>query len=340
MGKRGVSIIDIARMAGVSKTTVSNVLNGTGRVGEETRSLILEIAEHEGYVANFAAKSLRAAETKTVGIITPDVSNEFFSSIILRMERALYQEGYTSFVCDTESDPEREASYVRSLQQKQVDGIAFVNSTHVLDLSAMPESIPVVVVDRECRGQHPQWAWVGNDVHQIIHDMTTTLIRRGCQRVAFLSVSASDVPTDRSARYLGYVEALAEAGARLDHNLVLRGMHKRGSRLEAYSLVDQLLMSGSKVDGIVAMGDRVAIGAMEALAAHNLKVGTDVRLIGCDDSLLARVISPSLSSVMRNVDELAARAVEALLAMMAGTAPSSQEVVVAHEVIERKSTLG
>lgn len=340
MGKRGISIIDIAQMAGVSKATVSNVLNGTGRVGKETRKRVLQIAEREGYVANFAAKSLRAAETRTVGIITPDISNVFFSSIVMRLERELYSAGYTSFVCDTENDREREASYVRSMLHKQVDGLVFVNSTHRLDLSTLPPKLPTVVLDRGVSGTHERFASVDNDVRKMTHDMTKTLLDHGCSKVALVAVSASSSPLSENSRYLGYVEALAEAGARLDQNLVLRGMHIQPSNVEAGELMSGLLERGGLADGIVAIGDRVAIGAVKALEAHGLHVGSDVLVIGCDDSPVAELFIPTLSSVNRNVDELASKAAEALIALMNGEALDQPQIVVGHQVVERASTLG
>ena len=340
MGKRGVSIIDIAQMAGVSKATVSNVLNGTGRVGEETRQRVLQIAEREGYVANFAAKSLRAAETRTVGIVTPDISNVFFSSIVMRLERELYNAGYASFACDTENDPQREASYIKSMLHKQVDGLVFVNGKRRLDLSALPTKVPTVVLDRITTGTHERFVSVDNDVRQMTHDMTKTLLDRGCTRVALVAVSASSHPLSESSRYLGYVEALAEAGVRLDQNLVLRGMHSRPSNIEAAELVSGLLERGGSVDGIVAIGDRVAIGAVKAIEAHGLNVGSDVLVIGCDDTPIARLFTPTLSSVNRNVDKLASRAAEALIALMNGEVLEQAQIIVDHQVVERTSTLG
>lgn len=340
MGRRGASIVDIAHLAGVSKTTVSNVLNGTGRVGEETRALVLQIAEREGYVANSAARSLRAAESRTVGILAPDVSNEFLSSIVMRIERQLYEQGYTSFVCDTENDSEREASYLLSLRQKQVDGLVFVNGTRPLEAASLPTGIPAVAVDRTCLGARDHFVYTGNDVRAMTHDMTATLVRRGCTHIAFLVVSATPIPTEQGERYLGYLEALAEAGIQLDHALILRGMHARPSRMEAYTLVDQLLIGSHELDGVVAIGDRVALGAMQALSAHRRGIGTDVRVIGCDDSQLCRICTPQLSSVLRHVDQLASQATSALVTMMHGEVPEATRILVPHEIIERASTLG
>lgn len=326
--------------ATASKATVSNVLNGTGRVGEETRQRVLQIAEREGYVANFAAKSLRAAETRTVGIVTPDISNVFFSSIVMRLERELYNAGYASFACDTENDPQREASYIKSMLHKQVDGLVFVNGKRRLDLSALPTKVPTVVLDRITTGTHERFVSVDNDVRQMTHDMTKTLLDHGCTRIAFVSVSASTAPLTENARYVGYIEALAEAGARLDQRLVLRGQHVKPSNLEAEELVGSLLERGEPVDGIVAIGDRVAIGAMTALEEHGLNVGSDVLDIGCDDTPIARLFTPTLSSVNRNVDKLASRAAEALIALMNGAALEQTQIIVDHQVVERASTLG
>ena len=118
MAKRGVSIYDIAQLAGVSTATVSNVLNEKGSYSAKTRDLVLRIAHEQGYVANFAAKSLREASTKTIALLTPDVSNDFFSTLVLRVESLLHESGYTSYICNTGSDAEREERYVRDLVSK------------------------------------------------------------------------------------------------------------------------------------------------------------------------------------------------------------------------------
>ena len=129
MAKRAVSIYDIAKLAGVSTATVSNVLNQKGNYSEKTRELVERIAREQGYVANFAAKSLRESSTKTVAILTPDVSNDFFSTLVLAVEGRLREAGYSSYICNTANDPERESSYIYGLLSKQVDGIVYIGGT-------------------------------------------------------------------------------------------------------------------------------------------------------------------------------------------------------------------
>ena len=135
MAKRSVSIYDIAKLAGVSTATVSNVLNEKGSYSEKTRDLVMRIAREQGYVANFAAKSLREASTKTIALITPDVSNDFFSTLVLKVENLLRDRDYSSYICNTGGDCEREARYVRDLVSKQVDGLVYIGGRTSEELS-------------------------------------------------------------------------------------------------------------------------------------------------------------------------------------------------------------
>ena len=112
------------------------------------------------------------------------------------------------------------------------------------------------------------------------------------------------------------------------------------SLVEAEELVSACLDAGVTFDGVVALGDRVALGVVNALKAHGLRAGRDVRVIGMDNSIYSRICTPPISTVKRHTDEMAERGVEALLAMMGGEAPRETRIVVMHEVVERATTLG
>lgn len=150
-----VSIYDIAKAGNVSVATVSNVLNGKGRVSPATRSRITNLAQEMGYVPNLTAKSMRRQQTYTVGIITPDVSNEFHSSIVLEVETQLYEHGYTSYICNSGNDRQRESAYIQNLVQRNVDGLMFVGGTANFMNSHIPATLPYVAVDRNS----------GSDIH-------------------------------------------------------------------------------------------------------------------------------------------------------------------------------
>lgn len=339
MGRRSVSIYDIARLAGVSTATVSNVLNGKGSYSERTRDRVMAIARREGYVANFAAKSLREASTKTVGLITPDVTNDFFATILLDAEGALHEAGYTSYICNTANDAARESDYLRDLLSKQVDGIVYIGGVAKAPIEASID-MPVVHIDHTGPAGVRREVRVGNDMHAVVHDMARVLHGHGCERMACVSVSAALYHTVENDLFKGYYDYLFEQGIRLDRNIVLQGGHRQRSYVEAERLVGECLDAGHAPDGVIALGDRVALGVVRALKARGVGVGGDVRVIGMDDSIYSRISGPTISTVARRTDEMARLGVEALLAMMGGGEPVEREIVVGHEIVERESTLG
>lgn len=339
VGRRGTSIYDIAKIAGVSAATVSNVLNDKGRVSERTRRLVMDIAHEQGYVANFAAKSLRESQTKTVGVVTPDVSNDFFSSIVRSIETRMNARGYLTYICDTDNRRDQERRCVENLVQRQVDGLIYVGGNLGLDLQGVPESMPCVAIDRVCgEAARGRCVRVGNNMRQVNYDATSLLVRKGCAHVAFLCVTANDERVREDERYLGFCDALHDGGLRLDKNLVLVGQPGAHGMDEASRLLGECLDDDYVPDGIVAVGDRVALGAMRELQRRGMGVGDDVLLIGQDNSLYSRIASPAISSVERHTDQMAQRGVAALLCLMDGDEPQSREQVIPHELVERATT--
>ena len=339
MAKRSVSIYDIAQLAGVSTATVSNVLNNKGSFSDKTRDAVLRIAREQGYVANFAAKSLREASTKSVAILTPDVSNDFFSTLVLKVEGLLRAAGYTSYICNTAGDAAREDAYVRDLVSKQVDGFVCIGGVTPAPC-AVAADLPVVHIDHRGRLGMPRELKVGNDLPAMGYDMTRTLLAHGCTRVALVSVSASLYHAGEPDQALGYRSCLADHGLVAEPELLLEGPHQQPSLVEAGLLVDACLDAGHAFDGVVALGDRVALGVVNALKVRGVAVGSAVRVIGMDDSIYSRVSTPAISTVRRDTDELARRGASALLALLAGERLAPEPIVVPHEIVERATTLG
>lgn len=338
MTRKSVSIYDIAQLAGVSTATVSKVLNGKGSISQATRDRVLEIARTQGYVASYAARTLREGSTRTVGVLVPDVSNPFFSSIVQRVETLLYDAGYTCYICDTYNDSERTERYLRGLAQRQVDGLVFVSGHFDIDEFNLPEALPVLMLDAVATKRRTWTVSVVNDFSAIVRDNVRLLARHGCERIAVLAVfsGAASLGDD----WMGLKSTLAEFGLKLDRNLLLRGPHKQESRIEAEQLVRECLDDGYTMDGIVCLGDRIALGACQALRARGLVIGRDVLVVGMDNSLFSQVSVPGISSVDRHVDEMAEEGVRTLLSMMAGQEPAERLITIGYDIVERESTLG
>lgn len=335
-----VSVYDIAQLTGVSATTVSNVLNGRGRFSKKTRDLVLKVADEQGYVVNLAARGLHSGRSHTAGIITTDVSNDYFASIVLELERLMRASGYTSFICNTMYDPNQLVAYVQELRQRNSDGLFIVGGTAPDNLATLT-SQPLVLIDFYSSGALPvNSATVRTDLFQSTSDQVTVLARYGCQRIAILLLDAPRNYRPGHPIYQGYRAGLAACGLPFDSELEIVGPHLKKSRIESRELVLDLIDREVVFDGIVAVGDRQALGAVEALQERGLVPGQDVRVIGLDNSLYSQLYTPAISTVERNTDEMARAGAKAMLAMIEGKEPETREFTIPYRIIERATTLG
>ncbi len=334
--RKPASIRDVAQMAGVSIATVSRVINNNGRFSEATRQRVLEAIKSCGYVTNMAAKSLRSSQSKTIGMIVPDISNDFYSTLALYAEQELARSGYSVFVCNSANNDERERSYIRTLVSKRVDGIICISGSNALSEEAIPQSIPVVCVDR--------YPGVDSSIPRVISEderggllATEHLIACGCHHILFITSAVEDL--NKQNRERGYQRALAQHGipASDTYRLLLPG--HRPSMDEAEQLVKAFLAEGRPLDGIFAVSDHAAVGALAALQAAAVDVPGTVKLVGFDDSIYTRIATPSITSVQRFPQKLAHEGCAALLRLIVGE-QAPVETVVPVELVERASTVG
>ena len=225
----------------MSTATVSNVLNGKGSFSAKTRDLVLRIAREQGYVANFATKSLRESSTKTIALLTPDVSNPFFSLLVQRVETLLYDAGYTCYICDTYNDSERIDRYLSGLTQRQVDGLVFVSGHVDVDALSLSPALPVLMLDAT-GGSRRRWTVSAvNDLSAIVRDNVRLLARRGCQHIATLAVySGADTLHDD---WMGLKSTLGEFGLKLDRNLADRRVFPAIDPVTSGTRKEDLLMN-------------------------------------------------------------------------------------------------
>jgi LacI family transcriptional regulator len=145
-----VLIKEIAEACGVLTATVSRVINNNGRFSSETKKKVLEAVERLGYKTNIVAKSLRTKRTKSIGIIVPDITNEYFSKIILTIQDFFFTKGYSVLVCNTNEDQEKEELYLKDLEAKWVDGLIFFFCMEDKgQIDSVRKKIPVIFVDRK-----------------------------------------------------------------------------------------------------------------------------------------------------------------------------------------------
>ena len=336
-GKERSSIHDVARLCNVSVSTVSRVVNNKGRISPATRERVLKAVEEVGYVTNAAARSLRMASSKTVGIIVPDISDDWLAQMVSALERRLFDAGYSTLICNSDRDEEKEAAYIRSLDAKCVDGIICVAGIAAFPADELVREVPVICIDRRPRGLETVFS-VESDHFAGGYLAGTELAETGCTRCAFVSRSL-ELSTDH-LRHRGFCQALHDHGIVPDGRLLIRIDPRLPSYEGARDAVAQLLERGERPDGVFATNDWRALGTIAALEEHGLSVPRDVRVVGFDDSPIAAVTRPAITSVRQDVPGIARKATELLLALAEGTAERTSErhVIVPVRLIRREST--
>ena len=293
------SIKDIARIAGVSVATVSHVLNDKGRFSPETAQRVRAVAEAQGYQLNMAARALRAARTETVGLIIPNMMDEFFAEIAYYTEKTLYEQGYSVMICNTDNREDKETGYYRLLAGKQVDGILSVSrrSGSYQDLEEL--NIPTVLVDSPLPADCSAPV-VASDETDAMAQAVDCLLSGGSQNILLLAgYLPAGMDPYQAGRAASFARCLEERGMRFDKNYCLIREGKADATTEIRQLLTDFLAKGFPVDGIIASSENAALGAIAALSDAGLSVPKDVQIITFNNTMLSSLITPPLSSIER-----------------------------------------
>lgn len=310
-----MNIHDVAAAAGVSAATVSRVLNpSSDPVRPETRKRVVEAIERLGYRPNDLARALLRRRTNVVGLVVPDISNPYYPDVVRGAEDAALEAGYRVVLCNTDRSVEKTNAYLDALVKSRADGIVVAgggmgggpegqgggkdtaggNGT-VRTLSPElfePYGTRIVLVGRH----HLPYPSVQVDNVGAGREATEYLTSLGHRSIAFIAGPlASHTVQDRLA---GFRAALADAGLPADDALVREGdFQEKSGYAAAGALLDDGALDRGRPTAVVAANDRMAFGAMAALADHGLRIPDDMSLIGFDDVSLASYVRPALTTV-------------------------------------------
>ncbi len=327
------TIYAVAKKAGVSISTVSRVINNSSPVSDKLRKKVNEAIEKLNYQPNALAQSLIKAETRTVGLITPDISNPFFSLLAKGAEELAKIHNYSLILCNSNDDPKAETEYIDILLKKQVDGLIFTGTRCKNEYinQLIEDQFPIVVVDREIEE--------GNDANLIFtnnkdgaYQATKYLTHLGHKDIAYIA-GYPDVKTDKD-RFEGYKKALEEASISFKKDLVIIGNYHWK---DAYDSVKNLLKKGKSFSAVFATNDLMAMGAIKALEEKNLKVPDDVSVIGFDDILFASIVNPPLTTVAQPTYQMGENAMRLLIDVIKKRITKPRKVVLETRLIIRES---
>ena len=330
-----ITMDEIAKLAGVSKATVSRVLNDSEcGVGEQTRVRVKKIAEELGYSVEQTEKKKNVSFTRYIALILPDITNPFFADLAKSVEHSLRRKGYSLVLANTDFSEDNEVAQIRELMVKRLEGILLVPSgIRAREEHDLPRryQIPMVLVDRKLEGiSDIPGVYSNNEYASVIS--CEHLIRKGARDIVFIS-GPLNVSTSIE-RFEGYKAVLAQ------HSIPFRPeMFRHGSYTveSGYNAVLELERSGISYSAILAANDLMALGALKAVREFGYRVPEDVQIIGFDNIEFSQYCEPSLSTMQQPTFDMGAKAVELLTGIIEKRDPVQPERLIP-KLLMRKTT--
>lgn len=324
-----VTIDDIAKVAGVSKSTVSRVLHGKVAVHPDKKNAVLTATRRLGFKPNIVAQSLASGRSMTIGVLTQNMGSPFYDAIAQGVIAGLSNSNYSPIFADGQWQIPKELSALQSLVGRRVDGLVLIGggiSSQQLEDSC--EGLPTVIVARTFEESY--YRCISMDNAGGGYAVTRHLLDRGHRKIAI--IRGLPHHADAIERYQGYCRAIKEFGLVQDPRLVVESDFSPASGITA---VNELIKRGETFTAIFAANDLTAFGARLALDQHGLRVPGDVSLIGFDDQLESAYMTPPLTTYRQPAREMGQYAATAILKLLQGEVFTS--IQVPGELIIRQS---
>lgn len=333
-----ITLKEIAKVSGVSHSTVSRALQGNPMIPPETTERIRKIANELGYIPNTMATGLRKTHSKVLGVLVRRIDDSFLAEVLQGIEDVLYAEGYSLFVATSRRDPEREKIIFRTMSERRVDGMLIcsteVDQAHLYQLSQF--GIPMVLINNLA---------TENTTHSVCHDdvsggfeVTRHLIELGHTRIAYLGNKRSGRIT--KDRLQGYKQALTQAGIPLRPEYIAAAPN--GTTEGGVIGTAELLKNEPRPTGIVCFNDILAIGTMYALRKAGLGVPRDCSVTGFDNIPLSQHINPALTTFHQPRNELGVEAAQMMLRLLNRknrNINATEVITLRGELVVRESTV-
>jgi len=322
----------VAEKAGVSVNTASRAINNKSDINEETKKKVLKIAQELGYVRNATAVALRTRKTRTIGVVIADNRNPFYAEVLNGMEAAAREKNYHIILANTQRDYKKEEEAINLLLTKRVDGLLI---TPVQDRdddikNLIDANIPFVIVGRDF--ENIEVDAVYNDEVKGGFLATEYLINKGHKRIALVDGFLYKSPA--RGRLEGYKKALKKYGIPLDGDLLSVGDI---DVKDGYERTKQLLEKELNFTAIFAYNDMMAFGAMQAIKEKGLRIPEDIGLVGYDDIPFSSLISPALTTIRLQKQDLGVESVKLLFSRMNGNRKKAKKIMLDVELIIRET---
>ncbi|OKL36853.1 LacI family DNA-binding transcriptional regulator [Domibacillus mangrovi] len=326
-----MNINDVAQKSGVSKTTVSRVLNNEKYVSDEKREKVLSAIKELGYAPNWVARSLVTKKTNLIGVIVPEVDLSFYYSIISEMERIAFERGYKLFICNTLHRPEKEIEYLSLLKEMRVDGLILMHEE--MSEQSIKEIKKWGITSLFLSGEI-----LNSDIPSVLIDnyaaskaMTEYLIQLGHKKIQFIAGNESEHATLNS-RLAGFLEAVQHSSEEITYKIAY-GDYTMES---GYEIMKKTLENKKYPTAVFAISDDLAVGAMNCLLDYGFQIPKDISVVGFDASKISIVCRPRLTTVEQPIELLAKTGIEKLIANI-GSSIKEKKTYVPYQLLIRES---
>lgn len=326
------SIKDVAKEAGVSIATVSRVLNDVDVVNEETKKKVIEAINKLGYRPNIVARSLKTQRTKTIGIIIPDISSQFYPEIVRGAEDVANIYDYNIMLCNSDLDPEKEIEYLRVLKEKMVDGVLYMSTSLEENTLEVINKLQIPMVLIETTSKQGDIPSVTIDNEKAAFDAVEYLIKKGNKKVAYIGTH-EDAVNASALRYAGYKKAIIENGLKVDDTLVYFGGLKAQDGYEGILNI----LDNSEIDAVFCASDEIAMGSINALRDRKIRVPEDVDVVGFNNIYSSAIFYPKITTIGEPMYDMGSVGMRMLIKIINKKDLECKNYIFKHELIERDS---
>ncbi|MBB6672446.1 LacI family DNA-binding transcriptional regulator [Cohnella nanjingensis] len=328
-----VKIKDVAKRAGVSVTTVSRVLNGEKYVKDDLRAKVNRVIEELGYTPSQIARSLVRKKTNLIGVIVPDLTSSFYSTILSSIERVASENEYNLLVCNISEDIDKELKYLNVFQEMRVEGIIIMHEKINEPIRQFIHKIRIPVIFSSVKPMDQSFVSVIVDDYKAAYEATRYLIELGHDAIGFIGGDMRDITSGQN-RYSGYRNAMTDQGKKLVYEHIRFGDYKVQS---GYDQMKELLRIDNPPTAVFAVSDDMAVGAINCIRDQGLRVPEDISVMGFDGSQLTELVRPALTSMEQPIQEMGQVTMNVLLQQIAGESEQAGDVVLAHRIAVRES---
>ena len=327
-----VTIYDVAREANVSMATVSRVVNGNLNVKPATRKKVLEVIERLEYRPNAVARGLASKKTTTVGVIIPDISNNVYAELARGIEDIATMYRYNIILANSDQNEDKELTLLDTMLSKQVDGIVMMSDKVTSSIQDSMDHAPVPIVLAGSVDELKEVPAVNIDYFKAAYEAVKVLIDNGHKRIAFVSGPMSYTITQY--KLAAYKKALEDSGLVVDESIIVPEEGTYDSGMAAYEETSQMEEAPT---AYFASSDELAIGIIHGVQDAGKRVPDDIEVISFENSKLARMVRPQLSSVVLPLYDIGAVAMRLLTKLMNKEEVEQQNVILPHRIEMRDS---